>query len=93
LELEADFLRGSSCERQQGDIARLLDRRGKAMLVRRANAGQAPGHDFTALGYKLAEQTVVFVVDVGNLLGAELADFLAPEKFACSALSRWAAGA
>ena len=52
------------------------------MLMRRADAGQTPGHDLAALRHKLAEQSVIFVVDVGNFFGAELADFLAPEKFA-----------
>src|SRR5260370_12496530 len=51
------------------------------MLMRRAHAGQAPGHDLATLGHELAEQPVIFVVDVCDFLGAELADFLAPEKF------------
>jgi hypothetical protein len=60
--------------------------------MRRANAGQTPRHNLAALGHKLPEQTIIFVVDVGNFLGAELADFLAPEKFA-STFTRRTAGA
>src|ERR1700686_3920360 len=59
--------------------------------MRRAHARQAPGHDLAALGDKLPEQPVIFVVDVGDLLGAELANFLAPEKLA-SAFARRSAG-
>src|SRR5579864_6505013 len=58
--------------------------------MRRAHAGQAPRHDLAALGHELAQQPVVLVVDVFNFLGAELANFLAPEKLApaCAALAR-----
>src|SRR5437879_2543973 len=55
--------------------------------MRRANAGQPPRHDLPALGHELAKQPVILVVDVLDLLDAELANFLAPEKFA-SALAR-----
>src|SRR5579863_1964585 len=85
-------LRCAAGERQQGYVAGLLDGRGQAMLVRRTNSGQTPGDDFAALGDELAEQAVIFVIDVGDFFGAELADFLAPEKFA-SALARRTAGA
>src|SRR5271156_4597241 len=75
-----DFLRCSSGKRQQCDVACLLDGRGQPVLMRRTHAGQPPGHDLAALRHELPEQTVIFVVDVGNLLGAELANLLAPEK-------------
>ena len=52
------------------------------MLMRRAYAGQAARDDLAALGYELAEQAIVLVVDVFDFFGAELANFLAPEKFA-----------
>ena len=42
-------------ERQQGDVARLLDRIGQAALVRRAYAGQTPRNDLARLGHKLPE--------------------------------------
>jgi len=67
-------------ERQQRDVARLLDGRRQAMLVRGTDASQAARHDLAALGHELAEHAVVFVVDVFDLFGAELADLLAPEK-------------
>src|SRR5438132_1361854 len=38
------------CERQQSDIARLLDGGGETPLVRRADPGQAPRNDLAALG-------------------------------------------
>src|SRR5229473_3848751 len=85
------LLRCPPGERQQRDIARLFDGRGQPVLVRRAHAGQTPGHDLAALGHELTEQPVIFVVDVGDLFGAELANFLAPEKFA-STLARRTAG-
>src|SRR5262249_28047427 len=71
-----------SCKRQQRDVARLLDRQGKPPLVRRANARQTPGNDLSTLRDKLREQTNVLVVDVLDLLDAELADFLTPEILA-----------
>ncbi len=76
-----------SCEWQQGDVARLLDRQTQPALVRRAHAGQTPRRDLAALGHKLGQQTHVFVIDGFNLLGAEFADFFAPKIFAAT----WAA--
>ena len=52
--------------------------------------GQTPRHDLAALGHELPEQPVIFVVDVGDLLGAELANFLAPEKLASTFARRTA---
>src|SRR5579864_48302 len=71
-----------SGKRQQGDVARLLDGRAKAPLMRRANPGQPPRHDFAALGDKLGEQPHVLVIDRLDFFGAELAYFLATEIFA-----------
>src|SRR5712691_8887679 len=72
------------CKRQKRDIARLLDRSGKAALVRRAHSSQAPRHDLAALGDELRQQTHVFVVDRLNLLHAKFADLLAAEIFAAT---------
>jgi len=72
-------------ERQQGDIAGLLDGAGEAALVRGANAGQAAGHNLAALGHKALQQADIAVRDRVNLLGAELADLLAPEELAAAA--------
>src|SRR5271165_7433742 len=67
-------------ERQQRDVARLLDGVGQAALVRRAHAGQPPRHDLARLSYKLAEQPHVLVVHRVDLLHAELANLLAAEE-------------
>lgn len=69
----------SACKRQQGDVARKLDRRTQAALMRRADAGQPPWHDLPALGHKLRQQTHIFVVDAVDLFDTELADLLAAE--------------
>jgi hypothetical protein len=66
---------------QQSDIARLLDRQTQAALVRRANAGQTPGHDLAALGDELRQQANVFVIDRVDFLDTEFAHFFAAEKF------------
>src|SRR5690349_14724607 len=72
----------SGRKRQQRDIPRLLDRRGKAALVRRANAGQPSWHDLAALRYELREQAHVLVIDGVDLLDAEFAHLFAAEVFA-----------
>src|SRR5512146_1246766 len=76
-------------ERQQRDIPGLLDGLGKTALVRRAHTRQASRNNLAALGNKLAEQANVFVVDVVDLLGAELAHFLAPENRAATFTAAW----
>ena len=53
--------------------------------MRRADAGQAARDDLAALGHELAEQAKVLVVDVVDLLDAELALLLATEEFARTA--------
>jgi hypothetical protein len=60
------------------------------MLMRRAYARQTPGHDLAAFGNELAEQPVIFAIDVGDFLGAEFANLLAPEKFASTFAGRTA---
>src|SRR5260370_31507712 len=62
---------------QKGDVAGVLDGRGKAALVRRAHAGEPAGDDFSPLGDKLREQAHIFVVDGVNFFHAEFANFLA----------------
>ena len=66
-------------ERQQRDVARLQDGVGQAALVRRADAGNAAGHDLAALGDERLQHPDVFVIDVVDLLDAETANLLAPE--------------
>src|ERR1700687_6322540 len=70
----------ASCERQQGDIARLLDGPRQTALVRRAHTGQASRSDLAAFRDELRQQTHIFVIDRFDLLDAELANLLAPEK-------------
>jgi hypothetical protein len=60
--------------------------------MRRTHSGEPPRHDLSTLSHELAEQPVIFVVDVLDLLDAELANFLTPEKLA-SAFARRAARA
>ena len=78
----ADFLRGASGKRQQGDIPRLLDGQRQTPLVRGADSGQAPRHDLAALRHELRQQPDVLVVDGFNFLHAELANLLAAKIFA-----------
>src|SRR5256885_5034757 len=78
------FLRRSSRKRQQSDIPCLLDRRRQTVLMRCADTSQAPRHNLSALRDKLPQQTVVLVVNVFDLLDAELAYFLAPEELAAA---------
>ena len=72
-------------ERQQGDIAGLLDGAGQTALVLGANTGKPPGHDLAALGHKPLQQANIAVGDRIDLLGAELANLLAAEELAASA--------
>src|SRR5947209_6941677 len=76
-----DGLTQSCRERQQRDVARLLDGDGKPPLVRRADAAQAARHDLAAFGHEAREQPHVFVVDGVNFLDAEFANLLAAEIF------------
>src|SRR3984957_17782492 len=77
--LRASLLRASS-ERQQGDVACLLDRSRQAALVRGTNPGQASRSDLAAFRHELRQQTHIFIVDRFDLLDAECTHFLATEK-------------
>jgi hypothetical protein len=83
------FLRGEFFlprgKRQQSNIARPLNGRCKAALVRRADPGQPAWDNLASLCHKLPEQAHVFVIDVINFFHAEFADLFAPEKFASTA--------
>ena len=78
-----NLLRASG-ERQQSDVARLLDGPRQTALVRRAHAGQASRSDLAAFRHELRQQTHIFVIDRFDLLDAELANFFAPEKLAAA---------
>src|ERR1700679_470001 len=73
------------CERQQGDIAGLLDGASQAALVGGTDARQPPGNDFAALGYEALQQAHIAIGDGVDLLGAELADLFAAEELAAAA--------
>src|ERR1043165_3443617 len=64
-------------ERQQRGDARALDRVLQLPLVQRARPGDAPRKDLPALRDELLQRLQVLVVDVLDLLHAELADALA----------------
>src|SRR5450759_2159179 len=66
-------------ERQQRDVAGLLDSVGQTALARSANTRDAAWHDLTPLGNEPVQHLDVFVIDVVDLLNAEAAHFLAPE--------------
>src|SRR4029079_11913900 len=65
--------------RQQGDLPRALDGRLKLPLVHRAGAGDSAGQNLAALRHERADKLEVLVVDVVDLVRAELAD-LAPTE-------------
>jgi hypothetical protein len=77
---------------KQSNIARLLDRQTEPPLVPRANSGQAARNDLAALGNKALKQPDIAVGDSVDLLGAEFANLLAPEKLAAAWTAAWTAG-
>src|SRR4051812_37302439 len=72
--------------RNQRDLARALDRGLQLALVHRAGAGDAARQDLAALRHERPDQLHVLVVDVVDLVRAELADLAAPEQRAALAL-------
>src|SRR5262249_27221415 len=72
--------------RNERDLARALDRRLQFALVHRAGARDAPRQDLAALGDERPDQLHVLVVDVVDLVRAELADLAAAEQRATLAL-------
>jgi len=87
------------CERKQGNVARLLDRKRKAALMPGANARQAARNNLAALGDEALKQANVTVRDRVDLLCAELADLLAAEELpsartaGAATWARWARSA
>src|SRR5438874_10482675 len=65
-------------ERQQRNVACLLDRVVQLSLVGRAHTRDSSRHDLCSLRNELRKQLHVFVVDRIDAFDAELADFLAP---------------
>ena len=72
----------ASRERQQCDIPCLLDGSRQTALMRSADTRQAAWRNLSALRDELRQQPHIFVIDRFDLLDAELANFLAPEKLA-----------
>src|SRR5438067_9815747 len=66
--------------RNQRDLARALDRGLQVALVHRARAGDAARQDFAALRHERADQLDVLVIDVVDLVRAELAHLAATEQ-------------
>ena len=69
-------------ERKQGDVPRPLDGQGQLALVLGAGAEHPARQDLAPLGDEPREQLHVLVVDVVDLVRAELADLAAPEEIA-----------
>src|SRR5471032_2690326 len=65
--------------RNQRDLPGALDRRLQLALVLRAGSGNAPRQDLAALGHERPDELHVLVVDVVDLVRAELADLAATE--------------
>src|SRR5690606_14305758 len=66
--------------RDQGQVARALDRGRQLALVLRLGAGHAARHDLAGLGEVLAQGVEILVVDLLDALGGELAELAAAEK-------------
>src|SRR4051812_30259893 len=72
--------------RDERDLAGALDRRLQLALVLGAGSGNAPRQDLAALGDERPDQLHVLVVDVVDLVRAELADLAAAEQRAALSL-------
>lgn len=70
------------CERQQRDVASLLDGARDLALMRGANPGEAARNDLAAFRYEPLQQAHVAIRDFVDFLDAELADFSAAEELA-----------
>src|SRR5260370_17933186 len=87
----ADYLEARG-KGEQGDVARLLDRQAEAALMPGAYARQTARNDLAALGDEALQQTNVAVGDRVDLLGAELANLLAPEELTAARTAAGSAG-
>jgi hypothetical protein len=79
-------------EGQQRNVARLFDGQAEAPLMPCAYTGQATRNDLAALGDKTLQKADVAVGDGVDLLGAELADLLAPEELPATGAATGSAG-
>src|SRR4051812_7880074 len=72
--------------RDERDLTGALDRRLQLALVHRAGPGDPARQDLAALGHERTNQLRVLVVDVVDLVRAELADLAAAEQRAALTL-------
>src|SRR5207237_98483 len=72
--------------RNERDLTRALDGRLQLPLMHGAGTGDAPRQNLAALGHEGTEQLDVLIVDVVDLVRAELADFAPAEQRAALAL-------
>src|SRR5438067_4867772 len=72
--------------RYERDLARALDRDLQLALVHRARAGDSARQNLAALGHERPDQLHVLVVDVVDLVRAELADLAPAEERTALAL-------
>src|SRR5206468_618426 len=77
--------------RDKRDLARTLDRGLKLPLMHRAGAGDPPRQNLAALRHERADQLHVLVIDIVDLVRAELAD-LPPAEERPSLSLRFVAG-
>src|SRR6266851_5334091 len=66
--------------RNQCDLARALDRRLQLPLMHRARARDAPREDLAALWHERPDQLHILVIDVVDLVRAELAHLATTEQ-------------
>src|SRR5690554_2744907 len=66
--------------RDQGQVARALDRGGELALVARLGTGDPGRHDLAGLGDVLAQGVEILVIDLDDALGGELAVLAAAEE-------------
>jgi hypothetical protein len=78
-------VRRLACEWQQGNVARLLDRRRNRTLVPGAGTGLAARADGTIFGHVLPKQICLLVVYCQSLVCAELTKFWFRKKTAFAA--------
>jgi len=81
------------CKRQQGDVARPLDRLAKPPLVARAGAGHTAWQDFAAVLDKLVEHFGLLVVNEIHFVHAKAAHLALAEKLALPLAATRSSGA
>jgi hypothetical protein len=75
----------AGCERQQSDVAGLLDGTRQPTLMGRADPGKAAGNYLASLRDKLLQQANIAIVDGIDFLDTEFANLLAAKELASAA--------